>query len=146
MPAQDVAVVRGMASQQEIAEFLATAFQHVAEVAGAQGLQITGPPFGRYRPNDDIHWEIEAGFPVSGTVEATDDVEPDTLPGGTVAQTTHVGAYDEVASAYQAVNAFAAERGYRPISDPWESYLDGPEVAEPRTELYLPCEPIQHHG
>ena len=24
---------------------------------------------------------------------------------------------------------------------PWESYIDGPEVAEPRTLVYLPCKP-----
>jgi hypothetical protein len=26
---------------------------------------------------------------------------------------------------------------------PWESYLDGPEVAEPRTEVVVPCRPVE---
>ena len=31
--------------------------------------------------------------------------------------------------------------GYVAAEPPWECYLDGPEVAEPRTAAYLPCRP-----
>jgi len=136
---QQVAVVRGKARQDEISQFLGSAFQHVATTAASQGLQIVGPPFGRYRPIDDSRWEIEAGFPVSASIEASRDVEPDVLPGGTVAQTMHVGPYDGIGAAYEATIGYLENEGYRQTGDPWESYLDGPEVAEPRTLLFVPC-------
>ncbi len=138
---QDVAVVHGKTTQEEIAQLLGSAFGHVASTAADQGLQLAGPPFARYRAIDDTRWEIEAGFPVCGRIEAALDVEPDTLPAGTAARTLHVGTYDRVADAYQAVAAHLAARGLRQTSDPWESYLDGPDVAEPRTLLIVPCEP-----
>ena len=31
---------------------------------------------------------------------------------------------------------------YQMLGDPWEVYLDGPEVAEPRTIVRVPCRPV----
>jgi effector-binding domain-containing protein len=66
-------------------------------------------------------------------------VVPGSLPGGEVATTTHVGSYDDVAAAYSAVERWLDDQGLVPVGDPWESYLDGPEVAQPRTVVCFPC-------
>jgi effector-binding domain-containing protein len=51
----------------------------------------------------------------------------------------HVGSYDGVAAAYTAVEQWLAAHDLSPIGDPWESYLDGPEVPQPRTVVSFPC-------
>jgi effector-binding domain-containing protein len=56
-----------------------------------------------------------------------------------VARTVHRGAYDELGLTYEALEKWVVENGYRVTGAPWESYLDEPDVAEPRTEVYLPC-------
>lgn len=83
----------------------------------------------------------EIGFPCSGAVEPSGRVEPSDLPAGPTARTTHVGPYEGVGAAYEAAIAWLAGQGYEVSGAPWECYLDGPEVPEPRTEVLVPCSP-----
>jgi effector-binding domain-containing protein len=135
---QPAAVVRGQMSVEGIPGFIGAAFGEVLAVIGAQHLIPAGPPFGRYRIVEG-GFDVEAGFPTSGPATAAGRVEPTVLPGGAVATTLHVGSYDDVAAAYRAVTDWIEASGYVVTGDPWESYLDGPEVAEPRTTVCFPC-------
>jgi effector-binding domain-containing protein len=137
-PEQPAAVVRGHVTVEELPAFLGGAFGEVAAALGAQHLVPAGPPFGRYRLVDG-GFDVEAGFPSSGPVSAAGRVEPAELPGGPVATTMHVGSYDDVGAAYQAVTDWVEAAGYVVVGDPWECYLDGPEVPEPRTTVCFPC-------
>ncbi len=136
--AQPTAVVRGHADVPDIGDFLGRAYGRVMAAAGEQGLDITGAPFGYYRFTDKGGFDIEAGFPVSGPILPSGDVEPSELPGGTCAKTLHVGAYDQVSAAHEALGKWVTDNGQVPSGDPWECYLDGPDVPEPRTLVFLP--------
>ena len=138
LPEQHVAVVRGHVAHDGIGAFLGDAFGTVAQALAAQGTEPSGMPFARYRAADG-GWEVVAGFPVDSPIGATGDVVPATLPGGHAARVLHQGPYDAVAGAYEAAERWVVENGLRPSDAPWECYLDGPEVAEPRTEVFLPC-------
>ena len=138
LPPQPTAVVRGRVVVDDLPGFLGEAYGEVMRVLGEQGRSPAGPPFGRYQ-RDDGGFEVVAGFPTAGTVRPTDRVEADTLPGGLTARLLYRGDYAGIGAAYEAVEAWLAERGYLPSGLPWESYLDGPEVAEPRTVLQVPC-------
>jgi effector-binding domain-containing protein len=76
---------------------------------------------------------------VTDPIQGNGDVEPGLLPGGTVAQTVHRGAYEQLAAAYEAVQAFVEAGGLTLTGDAWESYLDEPDVAEPRTLVSMAC-------
>lgn len=135
-----VAVVRARVPHDGIGAFIGGAFGDVLAVLGAEGRAPAGPPFARYRaapqPGD---WEVEAGFPASAPVAASGRVEPETLPGGQVATTVHVGGYDGLAAAYDAVAAWLDAHDLTLTGAPWECYLDGPEVSTPRTVVCFPC-------
>lgn len=135
---QPAAVVRAQVAPPDLGEFLGNAFEEVLAVAGHQGRAPAGPPFGRYVPNAD-GFEVTAGFPVDGEVSPSGRVTADALPGGTVATTLHTGAYDAVAAAYEAAEKYVVDNGFEPAGAPWELYLDAPDVAEPRTEVFVPC-------
>ena len=137
LQAQPVAVIRGHTSEQDIPAFLGGAFGEVLEALAAQGVAPVGPPFGRFVPADD-GFEVEAGFPAARAVRPRARVEACELPGGPAARVLHRGDYAEVASAYQAVTEWVTSHGYVAGEPPWEAYLDGPEVDEPRTVVYLP--------
>jgi effector-binding domain-containing protein len=139
LQAQRTAVVRGHVRAGELPDFLGPAFGEVINVLDKQGLHPTGAPFGRYRPTDDGGFDVTVGFPCSGVVETTGRVEPDGLPGGRVARTLHVGAYGDVGAAYEALTSWLTDEGCVTAGEAWESYLDGPEVPEPRTEVFIPC-------
>lgn len=139
---QPSAVVRAHVQTDDIADFLGGAFTEVMAVLERQHLAPAGPPFGRYTVGDD-GFEVETGFPTSGAVAPTGRVVPSELPGGTVATTLHTGAYDRVGDAYEAATGWLTEHGMEAAGAPWEAYLDGPEAAEPRTEVFVPCRSVE---
>lgn len=144
---QHVAIVKGHVTVDEMPEFLGGAFSEVINVLDEQGLHPTGAPFGRYSMPEGGAFDAEIGFPCNDVVKPEGRVEACDLPGGRVARTMHVGPYGDVGAAYEAAIAWLTEEGYVVEGRPWECYLDGPEVAEPRTEVFIPCTPAHPvHG
>jgi effector-binding domain-containing protein len=76
---------------------------------------------------------------VAEPIAGSGQVQPSTLPGGTVATTVHVGSYLELGAAYSALEEWLGANGFVPAGHPWETYLDAPEVDEPRTLVSAPC-------
>ena len=136
---QHTAIVRDRVPHDGIADFLGRAFGSVMGAVAAGGRQVVGPPFARYRPVPDVGCEIEAGFPVDAPVEGP-GVEAGRLPGGPAAQVIHRGSCDSVATTWHRAEAWMAQRGHTATEAPWESYLDGPDVPEPRTLIVMPCD------
>ena len=147
---QHAAVVSETCSMDGVGAFLGRAFEQVLGALGPEAVAVDGMPFARY---DMVEGEarrdgeatpvglfrVEAGFPCPPDLDLDGDVHTITLPGGTAAVTTHVGAYSGVAAAYQAIEEWFTTSGHRPTGAPWETYLDGPEVPEPRTTVTWPC-------
>jgi effector-binding domain-containing protein len=140
---QRAAVVRGVVPHHEIGSFLGRAFGEVMAAVDHQDLHVSGAPIARYRSAGTEAWDVEAGFPVHGVPVAEGRVEAAKLPGGRMAKTLHVGAYADVGQAYAAVQDWLVGHGYAAEGDPWECYLDGPEVPRPRTEIFFPCHQVK---
>jgi effector-binding domain-containing protein len=138
--AQPAAVVRGHVAPPDLPEFLRGAFGEVMGALAVQHRSPAGPPYGRYRLAPD-GFDVEAGFPTDEAVAASGRVSPAELPGGPVATALHRGGYEDVGTTYEAVTEWLAGHGYQTADDPWESYLDGPMVAEPRTLVCFPVRP-----
>ena len=114
-------------------------FEAVARAAADQGRRLTGPPFARYRTMEAAGWDLEAGFPVDAPLVAASEVEPSSLPACRAARLLHTGAYDTLGEAWNEASTWVEEHGYVATDAPWESYLDEPGVAEPRTLILMPC-------
>ncbi len=56
-----------------------------------------------------------------------------------MAVTLHAGPYSEVGEAYRAVMEWLSAHHMTVAGEAWETYLDGPDVAVPRTEVCVPC-------
>ena len=134
---QGTAVLRGIVRPAGIPAFLGHAFSVVAEGAGACGAQLTGPPFARYTMGPGT-FAITAGSPVDRALPQQSGVESGELPGGRALRILHVGAYEVVGAAYQAGESWLAAHHKAHQGDPWECYLDEPEVEHPRTVVYVP--------
>ena len=144
VPEQKTLVRRAKVRGDAISEFLGPTYGAVAEVVAQGGFRFAGPPFARYRPLDEefAEFEVEAGFPVAGEDTVAGDVELSSLPGGMVAVVIHIGPYDAMMPAYQAITDWLAERGARAEGPPWEVYHSDPdEQPDPatwRTEIHQP--------
>ncbi|KRE99641.1 hypothetical protein ASG88_13570 [Nocardioides sp. Soil777] len=132
------AVIRADVPYDDLATFLSGAFTEVMGAVAEQGASLAGPPFGRYTPTER-GFGVTAGFPVDRPMPARGRVVPDKLTSGAVAVTLHTGPYSDVGEAYRAVMQWVSAHGMTVAGEAWETYLDGPEVALPRTEVCLPC-------
>lgn len=140
---QQTAVVREQVAMDALPAFFQRAFNAAMGQAQAQGLQVVGAPFGKYYgiPGETV--DVEAGFPVNGSVSAADGVIPGTLPAGRVVEALHVGPYDMLPDTYGEVERWIDERGLRAINVMWEAYLTDPgEQPDPATWQTLLCVPL----
>jgi effector-binding domain-containing protein len=139
---QATAAARAILPVAEIGPWLSHVYGDVAACISRQGAAIAGPPFARYHRLISGQFSIEAGFPVSRPVTVDGEIGPSTLPGGPIASTVHVGPYDEMTPAYDALTCWVEEHGGRLAGDPWEVYFSDP-ATEPdpatwRTEIIQP--------
>jgi effector-binding domain-containing protein len=141
VPAQPTAVLKGKIKLQEISSWMGSAFGQVWSFMTASGLVPTGPPFSRYLSIEG-EFDLEAGFPVAHKPDAVYPVEASELPACLAAMTTHVGPYDTISEAYEALQKWAAENDYVPQGAFWESYLtdpgEEPDPAKWQTRVFLP--------
>lgn len=109
------------------------------------GQQPAGMPFVRTIAFDGGSMDIEVGWPVAEPFEASGEVTASMLPGGPAAVASYLGPYDQIAPAYEAIQAWCAEHGREIAGPPWESYFtdphDEPDPAKWRTDLHFPLKP-----
>lgn len=139
---QAVASIRAWISMEEIPVVMGRTFQQVASVLAAQGVAPAGPPFAYYHSWSPEAGEIELGWPVNSEFEERDGVVHSQLPGGRVLVTTHVGRYEDLEPAYNAMMAHAAHNGLELAVAMWECYLtdpaETPDEAKHVTMIYWP--------
>lgn len=135
------AVVRGELPATEMSSWLPRVYRTVFEYLQRAGVAPAGPPFARFTFLSDTI-AVEAGVPVSIEVTGEGEVEPSALPDGPAAVTTHLGRYEDLTQAYDALLRWLDDRGLEPAGPHWEVYYTDPN-AEPdptrwRTDVVMP--------
>jgi effector-binding domain-containing protein len=139
--------VRKTVAMTELTQFFSQAFAQTMKALEARGVEVVGPPFGKYYGHPGRTVDVEAGFPIAEPITRHGQVGPGLLPGGRVVEAIHVGPYDTMGLTYAAIERFFAAEGLTPGPIMWESYLSDPD-AEPdpaqwRTRI---CWPIAGGG
>lgn len=138
---QPILFCAGQARMPEIADVLGRLLPKVFGYATQSGATMVGPPFVRYLDRGEV-LSLQAGLPVAPGAAPKDDIELGALPGGSAVTTLHVGPYDGLRDAYEALEAFMQDGGLQPAGGPWEVYLTDPgEVPNPadwKTQIYWP--------
>jgi effector-binding domain-containing protein len=106
-------------------------YGEIAAYAGKSGIPFAGPPFAMYYNMDMDDLDIEIGFPVDKVAAGEGRVKAGKLPGGRQATTTHVGSYETIEKAYNALTAFVGERGLETETFMYEEYLNSPQDTPP---------------
>jgi effector-binding domain-containing protein len=141
---QPMVSVRGSCRVAEIGPILKEILLEVFYYLDKGGVKPSGPPFTRYHHYDGTNCEIEAGFPVPEPQEGEGRIEPGELPGGSAAATIHVGPYEMLPDAHDALDAWMNENGRRSRGPQWECYITDPgKEPDPwkrETELLWPID------
>ena len=101
----------------------------------------SGAPFVAYYNMDMGDLDIEVGFPTNKPLSGKDEVKPGEMPAGRYAMTMHVGPYNEIDPAYNALRAWMAKKGYEAAGTAYEMYLNHPSHTPPaalQTQILFP--------
>ena len=108
---------------------------------GKQGYGAVFPPFGIFHGMSDGLWDLEAGVAVEKAfTEGEGRIKPSSTPDGEAAFTIHVGPYDKLGDAHDALRAWCAENDRKTTGIAWEYYVNDPGELPPeewKTEVYL---------
>jgi len=140
---QQAASIRAQIPWAEIGPFVGGAMGEIFQTIATQGGRVTGPPMAIYHCADaeQPELDVEVAVPLAGTVKSAGRVGATTVLGGLVATTLHVGSYETVGQAYQALGAWVQEHSHETAGPPREVYLTDPNETEPsanRTEILWP--------
>jgi AraC family transcriptional regulator len=139
---QPILAVRKRVKRTDIAAAIGAQLGRIVQHVQRSGAVIAGQPFTRH-----LEWgpgivTIDIGLPVVGAVAGADDIRADELPGGPVATTTHMGAYDQLGAAHAALQIWIEDNHITAGGAPWEVYVTDPgEHPDPKdwkTELFWP--------
>lgn len=142
---QPVLSIRMKTALSRIGEDIGASYGAIFGYVGRVGAMPAGPPFTLYydeeMKEDDV--DMEVGAPVDRVYPGEGEVKGRVLPGGKFLSTMHLGPYDTVGSAYEALITYAKENGMEPTAPSREVYLVGPgqegvAPADYRTEVLMP--------
>jgi GyrI-like small molecule binding domain len=141
-----LAVSRFDATPEEMGQQQGAAFGRVASYLARIKVPVTGPAVSCYEMGEKV-FHVASGFVVSAPFDGGDGVEPFPLPACEVATTTHIGPYDQLGHAYDALQEWARAHG-RKVDESglmWEEYWTGPETPpeQTRTAVFWPLVPEQ---
>lgn len=147
VPPQVVVTERRHTTLAQLGEVMHETLAHVATAVDPPGA-ARGAPFAVYydepfRPEDI---DLEVGLPVTADAKVVEtlQVQRRLLEGGPVAYTVHVGPYEAIGAAYEALYRWVDAHGHHRLGPPKEIYLAGPgegiEPANYRTELEVPVD------
>lgn len=142
-PERHLAVTRFTTTVDEIPAKMGAAFGTVFGYLGSHGIEPLGPPLAYYVMGEGT-FEVRVGCEVREPIRTDGSMEAFDIPAGTTLSTVHVGPYDELPKAYEALETRAREIGVRlDAVHMWEEYLSGPEVPpdRQRTEIHWPIVP-----
>ena len=143
---QPIVSVREQLEQQELPAFFGRAFGELYAHLGRHGVPPRGEPFMIYHAFGPDGIDAEVCLPVPTVVPGTERVTYRERPAVTVAETLHVGPYDELGGAYQALTEWIADHGFATAGPVRERYLNEPGPGVPpatyRTIVQIPIEPV----
>ena len=143
---QPVISVRERLGQGQLQTFFGRAFGDLYAHLGRHGVPPLGEPFVIYHSFGPDGVDAEGCLPVPRGVPVTERVGYHELPAISVVETLHIGPYDELGQAYQALSDWIRDHGLEAAGPVRERYLNepGPDVppAAYRTIVQVPIVPV----
>lgn len=126
LPDQPTLGMRSILPVGKLPEFFGKAYGDIMAYLGELGDYPAGMPYAAYFNLDKNALDIEAGFPVAKSFEGREGIKPGIIPAGKYVSTLHVGSYDSVKAAYDALVQWAKDNGFEPSGIVYEYYLNDP--------------------
>lgn len=131
METQHTLTIRSSVPISALSAELAVILPAVWKYMDSEGITPAGAPFTRYFAWNDDRVDFEAGFPVASKAPGKAKIKAGAIPGGLVATTLHVGPYDQLSAAHEAIDQWIAANGKEAAGELWEAYINDPGTVGP---------------
>ncbi len=130
---QRVVSLRGLVTRPGLSAFIGSSYDALMAGLGPLGIAPNGEPLVIYHEWSEARIDVEVCLPVGTAHAIPGEFEDRVVPAATVAQTLHVGRYEELPGAYRALETWIADHGYEEVGPTRERYLVGPGSDAPET-------------
>lgn len=140
-PMQKTLSIRTRTAVQNLPQVFGNGYEKIAQYLGELGEQPVGPPFAAYYNMDMDNLDIEFGFPVTGSLPGQTEIKAGEIPGSKVATCLHIGPYNDIEPAYNALTKWVKDNGYEVTGVAYELYLNDPTETPPaelQTQIIFP--------
>ena len=97
---------------EKLPDFFGTVFSSVMAYMQKLGKVLSDMPFSAYTNLYMSALDVEAGFPVSRALPRKEKINASIIPGGKYISTLHIGNYDSIQPAYDALTEWAKQNSY----------------------------------
>jgi effector-binding domain-containing protein len=132
-----IASVRRRAAPEQLSTVVPAACGEVWDFVRARGIADPGRLVALYRAGEDGRLDVEVGVEVAGPFTGDGEVSCSAIPGGAVATTVHIGPYDRLGAAHEAISEWCRRNHREWAGLNWEIYGhwdDDPEKL--RTDVF----------
>jgi effector-binding domain-containing protein len=141
--AQPALSIRTRGAVQDLPAILGRSLGAIGAYLGRMGQMPSGAPYVAYHNEDMQNLDLEIGFPVAKKMPGQGEIQAAEIPGGKAAACLHVGPYDKVKPAYEALGQFMQSQGYQGTGVCYEIYLNDPQQTPPeklQTQILFPIQ------
>jgi len=143
LPASEAVAVRATVPMTELQDFFNRAFLEMAQAVRSAEAIAVGPPFVRYYSVTAEQADVEAVITCDKKVESRGRVRAIHLDASEAAIVRHVGRYDKMKPAYEAIRQWMSNNGRHATEAPREVYVTTiAEVPDPSEWVTLVEQPI----
>jgi effector-binding domain-containing protein len=139
-PAKPTLSIRTRAAVQDLPTLFGKVIGEIMKYLGELGERPAGMPYSAYYNLDMQNLDVEIGFPVAHKLAGKGEIQASEIPGGKLASVMHVGPYDKMGAAYDALTQWVKAQGLETTGVAYELYYTGPETPpqDTRTEILFP--------
>ncbi len=139
--AQPTLGIRMRCAVQDLQKKIPESYKALFDYLSQSGQEMAGAPYAAYFNMDMQNLDVEAGVPVTKKLPGKGDIQPGQISAGKAAAVTHVGPYDKLQAAYEALGRWMAEHKLEGDGTSYEIYLNDPMEVAPdalETQIVMP--------
>src|SRR5579859_321012 len=138
-PAKITLGIRKHSAAEALPQVIPQTCGAIMQYMGQSAQQAIEDAFVAYYNMDMQNLDVEIGFTTTKEMPEQDNIQRGSIPAGKAASVLHVGPYDGLGAAHDALHRWMAEKGYEKASGYYELYLNDPQTTPPealKTEVF----------
>jgi effector-binding domain-containing protein len=138
-PAKITLGIRKSSAAQDLPQVIPQICIAIMQYMGQNDPQDIEDAFVAYYNMDMQNLDVEIGFTTTKEVPGQGNIQRGSIPGGKAASVLHVGPYNGLGAAHDALHRWMAEKGFESATGYYELYLNDPQNTLPealKTEVF----------